>query len=232
MAIKFNIKALEDVEEGLRSQYKAVDAADPSKGFVLDVDGLPQQEDVGALKRALDHERSNAKEAIEKARREGNTAEMEALRKSYDGKVADLQKQIKDVELKARGSLHDKTVSELALELGGAKFAKVLEPHLRSRVSIESPDGTDIVRFLSPDGKASALSREDLKKEFETSEIFAPLIQGGRASGSGTPGGGSSSGGAGGSAGGSANPLPNNPTPADKVAWLRQQNVPGFKAQA
>lgn len=230
MAIKFNIKALEDVDEGLRSQYKAVDAADPSKGFVLDVDGLPQQEDVGALKRSLEHAKREKAEALEKARKASE--DTEAVRSSFDGKIADLQKQIKDVELKARGSLHDKTVSELALELGGAKFAKVLEPHLRSRVSIESPDGTDIVRFLSPDGKASALSREDLKKEFETSEIFAPLIQGGRASGSGTPGGGSSSGGAGGSAGGSANPLPNNASPADKVAWLRQQNVPGFKAQA
>ena len=197
---------------------------------MLDVDGLPQQEDVGALKRSLEHAKREKAEALEKARKASE--DTEAVRSSFDGKIADLQKQIKDVELKARGSLHDKTVSELALELGGAKFAKVLEPHLRSRVSIESPDGTDIVRFLSPDGKASALSREDLKKEFETSEIFAPLIQGGRASGSGTPGGGSSSGGAGGSAGGSANPLPNNASPADKVAWLRQQNVPGFKAQA
>lgn len=226
MAIKFNIKALEEVDEGLRSQYKAVDPADPTKGFVLDLEGAPQPEDTGALKRALERVRAEKDEAIAQLKAKGNsTEEIEALRKSAEEQISTLKNQIKASETKAREALHDKYVSELASELGG-DHAAVLVPHLRQRLVVESPDGTNLLRVLGPDGKASALSVEDLKTEFKNNKIFAPVIQAGRASGSGTPGGGSSNGGA---AGGAGKPeLPKNATATQKVEWLRQQNTPGY----
>lgn len=229
MAIKFSIKTLEEVDEGLRPQYKAVDANDPTKGFVLDVDGLPQPEDVGALKRSLENAKREKTEAMEKARRAGE--DVEAVRKSLDAQMEALRKQISDAENKSRAALLDKKVIELATELGGEN-ALVFVPHIRGRLTIESPDGTDLVRVLGPDGKASALSVEDLKNEFKSSKIFAPVIQAGRASGSGASEGGSSSSGAGGGAGpqvaGFNGVLPANATPAQLTAWLAQQNTPGF----
>ncbi len=228
MAIKYNIKALEEVEEGLRSQYKAVDANDPSKGFILEVEGLPQPEDVGALKRSLENAKIERNAAIEKARKAGE--DVEAVRKSLDSQMEALRKQISDAEAKSRDAMLDKTITEIATELGG-ESAAIFVPHLRSRLVIESPDGTDLVRVLGPNGKASALSVEDLKNEFKSSKIFAPVIQAGRASGSGASEGGSSTGGAGGGAGqvaGFNGALPANATPAQLTAWLAQQNTPGF----
>ena len=229
MAIKFSVKSLEEVDEALRPQYKAVDANDPTKGFVLDVDGLPQPEDVGALKRSLENAKNERNAAIEKARKAGE--DVEAVRKSLDTQMEGLRKQIADAEKKSRDALLDKTITEIATELGG-ESAAIFVPHLRSRLVIESPDGTDLVRVLGPDGKASALSVQDLKNEFKTSKIFAPVIQAGRASGSGASEGGSSSSGAGGGAGpqvaGFNGVLPANATPAQLTAWLAQQNTPGF----
>ena len=97
MAIKFSIKALEEVDEALRPQYKAVDANDPTKGFVLDVDGLPQPEDVGALKRSLENAKNERNAAIEKARRAGE--DVEAVRKSLDTQMEGLRKQIADANI-------------------------------------------------------------------------------------------------------------------------------------
>ena len=228
MALKFNIKALEEVDEALRSQYKPADANDATKGFVLDVDGIPQGEDVGALKRSLENAKLEKTAALEKAKKAGE--DVEAVRKSLDSQMDALKKQISDAEAKSRGALLDKTVTELATELGG-EAAALLVPHLRPRLVVESPDGTDLLRVLGPDGKASALSVEDLKNEFKQSEIFAPVIQAGRASGSGASEGGSSSGGAGGGTGSVAGfngMLPANATPAQLTAWLAQQNTPGF----
>jgi len=227
MAIKHTIAKLEDVDEGIRSHYKVVDAADPSKGFVVDLDGAPQQEDVGGLKRALERLRIEKAEAIEALKSKGGTTEeLESLRKSHETIVKELKLKIDQTEGQARSAFKEKTVSELAAELGGENAA-LWVPHIESRLVIEAPDGTNLIRVLGKDRKASALSLEDLKTELKSDKLFAPILQAGRASGSGTPGGGSSNGGAGGGAGEKAK-LPVNATPAQKVEWLRSQNTPGY----
>ena len=226
MAIKHSIAKLEDVDEAIRSHYKAVDAADPSKGFVVDLDGAPQPEDVGPLKRALERLKIEKAEAIELAKKNGvSPEEMEALRKSHETIVKELKTKIDQTEAQARSAFHEKTVTELAVELGGDKAA-LWVPHIASRLVIEAPDGTNLIRVLGKDRKASALSLDDLKNELKNDKLFAPILQAGRASGSGTPGGGSSSGGAGGGAG--TPQLPANATAAQKVEWLAKLNTPGF----
>lgn len=226
MAIKHSIAKLEDVDEAIRSHYKAVDAADPSKGFVVDLDGAPQPEDVGGLKRALERLRVEKAEAVEALRLKGGTSEeLEALRSSHETIVKALKTKITETETQARSAFHEKTVSELAAKLGGDNAA-LWVPHIAPRLVIEAPDGTNLIRVLGKDRKASALSLDDLENELKNDKLFAPILQAGRASGSGTPGGGSSSGGAGGGAG--TPQLPANATAAQKVEWLRQQNTPGF----
>lgn len=231
MAIKHTISNLEEVDEAFRSHYKPADVADPAKGFVLDVDGAPQPEDVGGLKRALERLRIEKAEAIELAKKAGgSTEELESLRKSHDSIVKELKGKIEQTEAQARASFHDKTVTDLANKLGG-KNAHLWAPHIRSRLVIEAPDGTNLVRVLGKDGKASALSLEDLVSEFKADELFAPILQMGQASGSGTPGGGSSNGGAGGGTGkvGNFTELPANPTSAQLLDWLAKNSTPGFK---
>lgn len=233
MALKHTVAKLEDVEEVFRSHYKAVDAADPSKGFVLDVDGAPQPEDVGSLKRALEHVRREKDEAIALAKANGSktTEEIEALRKSADAQIKALKDQIAEADNRARQAFLDKSVSELAAELGGTR-AGLLLPHLKNRLVVEAPDGVPLVRVLGKDGKASALSLEDLKTEFKKDELFAPVIQAGRASGSGASGSGSSNGGAGGSSGAKAGELPPNATPSQLAKWLKDNGTPGFVAES
>jgi hypothetical protein len=226
MAIKHTIAKLEDVDEAFRSHYKPADPADVSKGFVLDLEGAPAPEDTGALKRALERVRAEKDEALAQLKAKGtSTEEMEALRKSADEQIKTLKEQIKTSENKAREAFLEKQVTDLATQLAGTRAA-VLAPHIRNRLVIEAPDGTNIVRVLGKDGKASALSVEDLVKEIKADELFAPVIQAGRASGSGASGAGSSAGGAGGGAG--KPELPKNATPAQKVEWLAKQNTPGF----
>ena len=156
----------------------------------------------------------------------GSSEELEALRKSHEAIVKELKGKIEASEVSARQSFHKKTVTELAVKLAGEN-APLLEPHIHSRIVIEAPDGTNLVRVLGKDGKASALSLDDLVNEFKAEKLYAPILQAGRASGSGTPGGGSNNGGAGGGSGEKAK-LPANATPAQKVEWLRQQNTPGY----
>ena len=232
MAVKHTIAKLEDVDEVFRSHYKPVDAADPTKGYQLDIDGAPQQEDTGALKRALEHVRAELKVKEAALKEKGSTSEdLEAVRKSADAKINELRDQIKQAEKRAQAAALDKTVSELAAELAGNR-AGLLVPHIAKRLVIESPDGNNIVRVLGKDGKASALSVEDLKNEIKADELFAPVIQAGRATGSGASGSGSSTGGAGGGAGKPAGELPKNATPAQTVQWLKDQGTPGFSKES
>lgn len=233
MALKHTVAKIEDVEEVFRSHYKPVDAADLSKGYVIDLDGAPQPEDVGALKRTVEHVKRERDEAIALAKANGSktTEEIEALRRSADAQIKTLKDQIAEADGRARQAFLDKTVSEMAAELGGDS-AGIFVPHLKSRLVVEAPDGVPLVRVLGKDGKASALSPEDLKSEFKADKLFAPVIQAGRASGSGTSGGQSSQGGAGGGSGKKAGELPKNATIQDKVKWLEEQGTPGFSKES
>ena len=220
MAIKHSITNLEEVEEVFRSHYKPVDAADASKGFVLDVEGAPAPEDTTALKNALQRVREERDVAVRDAKKKGE--DVDAVRASFEGQIGTLKKELELIGKKAKEATLDKTVVDLATVLAGP-HSGLLVPHIRGRLVM---DDNDIIRVLGKDGKASALSLEDLKSEISNDKTFAPVIQAGRASGSGATGGGSSNGGAGGGTGKTT--LPPNATISQKVDWLKQQGVEGF----
>ena len=233
MALKHTVAKIEDIEEVFRSHYKPVDAADLSKGYVIDLDGAPQPEDTGSLKRALEHVRREKDELVAQAKASGTktTEEVEAVRRSANDKIKALEAQIAEADGRARQAFLDKTVSEMAAELGG-NSAGIFVPHLKNRLVVEAPDGVPLVRVLGKDGKASALSPEDLKSEFKADKLFAPVIQAGRASGSGTSGGQSSQGGAGGGSGKKVGELPKNATPSQITKWLEETGTPGFVTES
>lgn len=132
-----------------------------------------------------------AKEATEEAARK--SGDVEALEKSLHEKYAnDISE--RDAKIAEQDSIISKMTvgseaQRLAADLAVPGSAEVLLPHIERRLQVEIRDGTPSIRVLDKDGKPSASSVEDLRKELEGNASFAPLIIGSKASGSGAPGG-------------------------------------------
>jgi hypothetical protein len=136
--------------------------------------------------------------AKEKAERE---AQEEAARKSGDVKsleaswqakmeqeIATREARIAATEARLSQLTVGQTAQKLAAELAIQGSADVLLPHIAGRLRMEQTDGGAVVRVLDKDGKPSAATIDDLKKEIEANKAFAPLLVGSRASGGGAPG--------------------------------------------
>lgn len=219
MALQFEVSSLTDIPEAVRGEYTPIDAADLTKGYRLSVDGLPQPEDVGPLKRALDRVKEEKEAAIAKAKKAGE--DTAALETSYKAQIEGLSKQIEDGKKQTRKELRESAALKLATELGG-DHAAVLLPHLRERLRAEDVDGNNLVRVLTPDGKASALSLADLATEFRSNKAFASVITASRASGGGASQG-SRPGDAGGVAVDSTKPPPSDPVQLAQWTKLRRE---------
>lgn len=219
MALKFEVSDLTTIPEALRGEYAPVDAADLTKGYRLGVEGLPQQEDVGPLKRALERVKSEHDAAKLKLQQAGQ--DTAALETSYKAQIEGLSKQIEDGKKQTRKELRESAALKLATELGG-DHAVVLLPHLRERLRAEEVEGDNLVRVLTPDGKASALSLADLVTEFRSNKAFAAVITASRASGGGASQG-SRPGDAGGVAVDSTKPPPSDPVQLAQWTKLRRE---------
>lgn len=208
MAVKAKIEKLEDVPESLRGEYKEQDGA-----FYLDIEGLDDHHGVGALKRAKDYEKDEAKKHKERA--DSLTSELDKVRGELvelkkngipKGDVENLEKSYKEQlekrEKELSGKIDALTASlEKHLLDGGAlqlasklaakpEFVEVLMPHIRGRLKIEEDsEGRHNIRVLDKEGKLSASSLEDLEKELLSNKAFAGILTGSKASGGGASGG-------------------------------------------
>lgn len=171
---------------------------------------LEDLEDTGALKRAKEHEKEQRKAAEQRAREFEKIAkdmeaklgelqtgdfrkkgDVEALEKSYQQKLADLEKKASAEREKLQSILHKNTLEatarKLATDLAGER-AEILLPHIKQRLSVEMTDTDVNVRVLGADGNVSADSIDDLKNYFFTNDVFSPIVIGSKASGSGAAG--------------------------------------------
>jgi hypothetical protein len=209
MALKDTVKTLEEVDEAHRPLY----VADKELGFKLDVEG---REDPAELRRAKTRETEGRKAAeaklAEYAQKESEREE--ELRKSREdaakkaGNVDELQKSWQekyDKDLAAEtartkpliDSLNsdvvritiDREATEMAAQLAIPDSAEALYPHIRGRLAVEMRDGQRTTVVRDKDGKASALTLDDLKKEILATKAFQPLLVANRASGGGANGG-------------------------------------------
>lgn len=140
-------------------------------------------------------EKSEAKKLADKATQEAarKSGDVEALEKSWQEKLAaetaGRDKQIGDLNGMVNRITVGAEASRLAAELALPGSADVLLPHISQRMVVEIKDGAPTVRVLDKNGKPSALTVADLKKEIEENAAFAPLLIGSKASGAGPAGG-------------------------------------------
>lgn len=220
MALPHTVTSLEAIDEKFRTEYVPVDAADPTKGFKLDVTGLPEPEDTGALKRALDRVRAEKDEAVKKAEQLGKTSQdIDSLRKDYDAKLAALASEKENVEKAAADTLRKaaKTtaITDVTAELFGPN-AEIMAPHVAKRIRVDVEGTVTTVRVLDKEGKLSSSTLEDLKKELRADPKLAPVLIATRGSGSGARQDNNASGGAGGSGG----TKPKHPGPSASPAQI------------
>ena len=200
-AMKYQIDAA--AYAALSAEQKALYAA-KGDGFVLNIEGLPQPEDVTGLKAKVDellNEKKAEKAAREQAEAAKRQADEEAARKSGDVQAleASWTKKHDDAVNASKAEIEafksqiytltvGQTATKLAAELAVQGSADVLLPHLKGRLSVEMVDGSPVVRVLDANGKPSAATVDELAQEFRSNKAFAPLIAASKASGGGAAG--------------------------------------------
>lgn len=136
-----------------------------------------------------------ARENAEKAARA--SGDIETLEKSWTEKYTNRETELSTEVGTYRGMVEELTAgatandicSKLAIVVNGVSTAPALMPHVRSRLKSEVKDGKPVTRVLDAQGNVSAMTPEDLMKEFKAVPHLASLIVGSLASGGGSPGG-------------------------------------------
>lgn len=142
-----------------------------------------------AKQRAKEEAEERERIAAEAAAKNGD---VDALRKSYETKLAQREQELTE-QLGARDKwLDEMTVSraatELASELDFNGSGKLLMPLITPRLKRDTVDGKPVVMVLDKDGRPSAMTPADLKKEFMSDASLAPFIRGSSATGGGAQG--------------------------------------------
>lgn len=228
--LKYQLENLDGVEESVKQLYEEKDGK-----YVLKIEGIPEPEDLEGLKRknqefmeeakvakrkAKELEEQARQKEEENARKNGN---IEALERSWQEKLtkreAELLEQSKALESQVYQLTVGQTASTLANELAVSGCSSVLLPHITGRLQVETVDGQVKVRVLDAQGKPSAATVDDLKKEFRDNPAFKPLIAASHASGGGANGANS---------GGGAAKKPSEMSLAERAEW-QSRDPAGFE---
>lgn len=237
MSLKSVLTSLDGLSDDLKKEYTEKDGK-----FYLDLEGLDEHHAVGALKRAKDHEKSLRQKAEEKQREaedkvteHENTIEslrtgslpkgdVDALKKSYDDKLKAQDEKHKKEADRLNGlvekHLLDGEARRIATEISTAP--DLLLPHIRGRLALDSAGEELSISVLGTDGKPSAHSLDDLRKELLSNKNFAPILIGSKASGGGA------SGGSGGGGASSRNKPFKDLTEAERTEWFKD-DPEGFR---
>lgn len=133
-------------------------------------------------------EKKEAWDRAEKARMEAakKGGDVEALEKSWQEKlnamIAEKDAEASQYKQMVTGLTVGATAIRLAAEVFG-DHADLMMPHVNSRLSTEITEGKPKVRVLDTEGKPTAMSIQDLAKEFRDNPKFAPFVIGSRSSG-------------------------------------------------
>lgn len=194
MALKRKIskEAFEKLSDELKAEYVEKDGE-----YVLDLDG---DEDTGALKRAKDREAQLRRDAEKRAKEaedrladlEGDDArkrgDIETLEKSWKKKHEDTEAAYNEKLSKKDAFIKTSLIDNVALKIANeiSTSPSLMLPHIKARLSADLDGDTPITKVLDGQGQPSAMTVEELSKEFVANKEFSAIIVGSKASGSGT----------------------------------------------
>jgi chromosome segregation ATPase len=142
-----------------------------------------------AKQKAREREEAAQTASDEAARKSGD---VEALENSWKTKYSDLETKLNsEIELMTSAASKEKKTAiatSIAAEL--SDYADAIMPHINKRIASErQEDGSFKTVILDNEGRPSALTIDELKKDIESNPMLAPLIKGTQANGGGAPGG-------------------------------------------
>jgi hypothetical protein len=164
--------------------------------YILDVTG---EEDTGALKRAKDREKA-ARQAAE-AKLNDLEGELDALKS--DPKARDVKSleaswktkheselALKDTQIAklsdfAKATLADSVALSFAKEISTSP--ELLLPHIKARIVADLNGDKPVTKILDKEGKVSAFTLEDFKKEVLDTPAYAAILIGSKAKGGSAP---------------------------------------------
>ncbi len=188
---KLNKEAFDKLSKDIQSEYKEKDGE-----YVLDIDG---DEDTGALKRARDREKQKREDAEKErdelreqveasadlgARKKGDieTLEKQWKKKSDDAEAVSSAK-IAKLTAHTTKTLIDGTAASLAAKI--STVPALMQKAIKERLTVDYDGDEPTLRILGADGKASAMTIDDLSKEFVANKEYSGIIVGSKASGGG-----------------------------------------------
>lgn len=118
------------------------------------------------------------------AKASGDVAALEASwKEKYDNDVTAAKRKADESILALKAVFVNKVAHEMADAI--STVPDLLFDKIKSRLDLEIHEGEPITRVLSADGKPSALSLDDLKKEFVDNKAYAAIIKSSNAQGGG-----------------------------------------------
>jgi len=179
LAFKINKAKYDALSDELKGEYIA---GEKDGEFVLDVNDLPQGEDVEPIKRALEKERGITKAQkttiADLNKKIDEFPDVEALK-------ADNEKVVGKYKSFTEKTLVDNAALQIATKISTAPA--LLLPHIKSRLVADVSGDEPVTKVLGADGKVSDLTPEKLGEEFIANKDFAAIIIGSKASGGGMP---------------------------------------------
>jgi seryl-tRNA synthetase len=136
------------------------------------------------------HRKKQEKEAQEKADEAARASgDIEALTNSWTTKYNELEtssgEEISSLKNIIKNLTVTATAESIASKIAMEGCAEIIQPHIERRLYGEIKDGQALTKVYSEDGKVSALTIDDLAKEFSENKKFEKVMRGSSASGGG-----------------------------------------------
>lgn len=206
------LKKIRENLDGLSDELKALYEQKPDGKFHLKL----EDDDAEPLRRAKEHEvglRKIAEQERDAAIAERDAAKSEAaklredagkdvnkvrdeLRAEYEDKERKLTEKHTKEKTALENSIKKIFVSDVATRLASeiTDVPDLIVPLMAQRLSVEMVDGEPVTRVLSADGKASAMTPDELRDEYLQNPKYARIMRANESSGGGASGGNGGSG--------------------------------------
>ncbi|QPB11402.1 hypothetical protein [Providencia phage Kokobel2] len=201
MIIKKKIAKLEDAPEQFRSLYTEKDGAYvlidfKVEGFVDQAayDAVVLESTQNAQKLTLTTTQLEETQAkLSDAEKNSGTKIADELKAQYDAKISQMNAKHEEDKAKLKGSIIDSAVARAASALATKIFLvpSAMEHHIRRRMTATlDENNVPSIKILDAAGNISAMSEEDLIKEFTSIAEWKPLLKANTGSGAGHQKGG------------------------------------------